>query len=100
MTIQGWTVLPAATAMLALSPLFPATAAADTQLIDNCPKVTETGGVILADTTTECATNGSYDLNAVPQESDFPNEWGEPFYGPEVIVGGFGPGPEPHGGQR
>ncbi|MCB0931124.1 MAG: hypothetical protein KDB71_04395 [Mycobacterium sp.] len=104
MTILGWDVFRASIAALALSPLFPAVApgiaTADTQLIENCPKVTETGGVILSDTATECPTNGSYELNAAPQEPDFPNEWGEPFYGPGLIIGGFGPGPEQHGGQR
>lgn len=48
MTILGWDVFRASIAALALSPLFPAVApgiaTADTQLIENCPKVTETGG--------------------------------------------------------
>lgn len=106
MTIPGRSVLLAAaagavfSAAAVASALLPTVATADTQLITNCPQVTETGGVIMGDTVTECPNNGSYELNAAPQEPDFPYEWGEPFYGPGLIIGGGVPEPEPRGGPR
>lgn len=76
-------------------------AAADSQLITNCPKITETGGVILAQTATECATQDNFQYNATPQEPDFPYPWDDPFYGAALMIGGVGPRPMPgpvHGG--
>lgn len=73
----------------------PGIAAADSQLITNCPHITETGGVILADTATECATQDNYQYNAAPTEPDFPYPWDDPFYGPALLIGGMARGPAP-----
>lgn len=72
----------------------PATAVADTQLITNCPQITETNGVILGNTATECATQDNYQYNATPDAANFPAypyPWDDEFYGPALIMGGFGP---------
>ena len=71
---------------------------ADTQLITDCPQITETGGVILGDTATQCATQDNYQYNATPNAADFPTSlypWDDEFYGPALIMGGLG-----HGGAR
>ena len=56
-----------ATAATAFAVGCPAVAVADTQLITTCPQPTETGGVIDADTVTECSTPGNIQLNASPE---------------------------------
>lgn len=80
----------------------PGAAAADSQLITDCPHITETGGVIMADTATECATHDNYQYNAAPTSPDFPYPWDDPFYGAALMIGGMGrgPGPADAGGAR
>ncbi len=69
-----------------------AAAGADTQLITDCPQPTETNGVIMADTVTECPTPGNVEINAAPQITDYPYPWNDEFYGSALIIGGFGRG--------
>ena len=76
----------------------PGIAAAGSQVITNCPHITETGGVILADTATECATRDNYQYNAAPTEPDLPYPWDDPFYGPALLIGGMARGPVPAAG--
>ncbi len=69
-------------------------AAADTQLIDpstpNCEVVA--GSTTVGDQTTECATPGNVQLNASPEVTAYPYPWGDEFYGPAMVIGGFGGG--------
>jgi hypothetical protein len=81
-----------ATAATAFAFGCPAVAVADTQLITTCPQPTETGGVIVADTVTECSTPGNIQLNASPEMPDYPYPWDDEFYGPALLIGGFGRG--------
>jgi len=81
-------VAAAAVAALAAAPV----AAADTQLITNCPQPSESNGVILSDTVTDCATTGNVEINASPEMPDYPYPWDDEFYGSALLIGGFGRG--------
>ncbi|MGI9126105.1 MAG: hypothetical protein ACR2JM_15320 [Mycobacterium sp.] len=94
MTLRQY-VFRVSTAAAGVLLLTPANANAETQLITNCPTITETGGVILAQTATECAPQGDYQYNAAPTEPDFPYPWDDPFYGSALMIGGFAPRPMP-----
>lgn len=92
--VTCWAVTCWAVACLAA----PSVASADSQLITNCPHITATGGVILADTATECATQDNYQYNAAPTEPDFIYPWDDPFYGPALLIAGMRRGPVPAAG--
>ena len=81
----------AATAFIAPMAISPV-ASADTQLITTCPQPTESNGVILSDTTTECNTTGNVQINASPEVPDYPYPWDDSFYGSALLIGGFGRG--------
>lgn len=67
-------------------------ASADTQLITNCPQPSESNGVILSDTVTDCAGTGNVQINASPEVPDYPYPWDDEFYGSALLIGGFGRG--------
>lgn len=64
-------------------------AAADTTL----PTCTDVAGSAAAgDATTECATPGNVQLNASPSltEPDYLYPWADDYYGPALMIGGWG----------
>jgi len=67
-------------------------ASADTQLITNCPQPSESNGVILSDTVTDCGNSGNVAINASPEIPDYPYPWDDAFYGSALLIGGFGRG--------
>jgi hypothetical protein len=69
-----------------------AVAAADTQLITSCPQPSESNGVILSDTVTDCSTPGNVQINAAPDMPDYPYPWDDEFYGSALLIGGYGRG--------
>ncbi len=55
------------------------------------PQCTDTGGAeVLGGSTTECATPGNVQINATPAEPDYLYPWDDEFYGPALVMGGFG----------
>ncbi len=55
------------------------------------PQCTETGGAVaIGGSTTECASAGNVSINATPAEPDYLYPWDDEFYGPALIMGGFG----------
>jgi hypothetical protein len=71
-------------------------AVADTTL----PSCTNTGGAeALGGSTTECATPGNVQINATPAEPAYVYPWDDEFYGPALIIGGFGGGGHGGGGR-
>ncbi|CAN5781341.1 hypothetical protein BH09ACT7_BH09ACT7_33620 [soil metagenome] len=84
----------AGAAAIAAAPL----ASADTEL----PTCTDVAGSAAAgDATTECATPGNVQLNASPSvtEPGYLYPWADDYYGPALMIGGWGGGGEgPHGG--
>jgi hypothetical protein len=67
-------------------------ASADTQLITNCPQPSESNGVIISDTVTDCSPSGNIQINAAPQMPDYPYPWDDEFYGSALLIGGYGRG--------
>jgi hypothetical protein len=55
------------------------------------PQCVDTGGSeALGGSTTECATPGNVQINATPAEPDYLYPWDDEFYGPALVMGGFG----------
>ena len=81
-------VAAAAIAPLAALPV----ASADTQLITNCPQPSESNGVILSDTVTDCSNSGNVAINSSPELPVYPYPWDDAFYGSALLIGGFGRG--------
>jgi hypothetical protein len=76
-------------AVLAVAP------AAGAQTSPSLPQCVGTGGAAVeGQTTTECSTPGNVEINATPMEPTYPYPWDDEFYGPALIIGGWGP----HGG--
>jgi hypothetical protein len=72
-------------------------ASADTEL----PTCTDVAGSAAAgDATTECATPGNVQLNASPSvtEPSFLYPWNDDYYGPALMIGGWGGGERGGGG--
>jgi hypothetical protein len=87
------TLLVAAATAIVAAP----TALADTTL----PSCTDTGGAAaLGGSTTECETPGNVQINATPAEPTYVYPWDDEFYGPALIIGGFGGGGSHGGGGR
>jgi hypothetical protein len=84
------TIIAAAATAFAVAT--PAIASADTQLITNCPQPSESNGVILSDTVTDCSTPGNVQINAAPDMPDYPYPWDDEFYGSALLMGGYGRG--------
>ena len=93
MTLRFITPVIAAAGAAAAIAAAPA-AVADTTL----PTCTGVGGDEVTGGATECATPGNVQLNATPPEPDYPYPWDDEFYGPALIIGGFGGGGGGHGG--
>lgn len=83
-----------------LALLFAATALtaapmANAQTNPGTPQCVGTGGAAaLGGSTTECSTVGNVQINATPAEPTYPYPWADEFFGPALIIGGWGP----HGG--
>jgi hypothetical protein len=87
------TLLVAAATAIVAAPA----ALADTTL----PSCTDTGGAAaLGGSTTECETPGNVQINATPAEPTYVYPWDDEFYGPALIIGGFGGGGSHGGGGR
>ncbi|SEH65007.1 hypothetical protein SAMN04489835_2460 [Mycolicibacterium rutilum] len=57
------------------------------------PQCVDTGGAqAIGGTTTQCATPGNVSINATPAEPTYLYPWDDEFYGPALIIGGFGGG--------
>jgi hypothetical protein len=55
------------------------------------PSCTDTGGAeAIGGSTTECVTPGNVQINATPAEPTYPYPWEDEFYGPALIIGGWG----------
>jgi hypothetical protein len=55
------------------------------------PQCTNTGGSeALGGSTTECATPGNVEINATPAQTQFLYPWDDEFYGPALLMGGYG----------
>jgi hypothetical protein len=94
-TLRYLTPLIAAAGAAAAFAAAPA-AVADTTL----PSCTNTGGAeALGGSTTECATPGNVQINATPAEPAYVYPWDDEFYGPALIIGGFGGGGHGGGGR-
>ncbi|MCV7301043.1 hypothetical protein H7J93_15555 [Mycobacterium barrassiae] len=64
---------------------------ASAQTGSSLPQCTDTGGAeALGGSTTECATPGNVQINATPAEPDYLYPWDDEFYGPALVMGGFG----------
>lgn len=96
MTLRYFTPLIAAAGAAAF--VAAPAAFADTTL----PSCTDTGGAAaLGGSTTECASPGNVQINATPAEPTYMYPWDDEFYGPALIIGGFGGGGGGgHGGGR
>jgi hypothetical protein len=89
-----------ATAAAAIA-VAPSAAADDTNPDQNIPECTDVAGdVVTGGTTTECETPGNVQLDASPSidEPTYPYPWADEFYGPALIIGGWGPHGEEGGG--
>jgi hypothetical protein len=55
------------------------------------PSCTDTGGAeAIGGSTTECVTPGNVQINSTPAEPTYPYPWEDEFYGPALIIGGWG----------
>jgi hypothetical protein len=55
------------------------------------PQCTNTGGSeALGGSTTECATPDNVEINATPAQTQFLYPWDDEFYGPALLMGGYG----------